>query len=346
MIKQESAAARAVRPSGDRRRHGRRGGAGRRAAGLAVRLWIMEEAVVGGREEHPGRPPGRGRPRGLRPAAARRGDGAEGPERAALPDAERDHGRQEEGDQGREGCRPPASSARSSPRSIVGLEALPPRPPGRIIHGDPKAWRESSSAPCAKTSSDLGTGDTMPDAFWCIVEDDRNGSPKKVMAEVIGEAAPLAPSAGSRRCGSPTRRATGLKQLGEWGAGKVLLLENAAFAPYRSEVWTAAAADLATKESPAAIFAPVTSRQREFEARLAARLGVGLAADSVRFATGGRQARRDPSGLRGQAALEGHVGEGAVGGDPATQRVPARGEPSRARPRRSSGRASPRRRGR
>src|SRR5206468_12167803 len=52
-------------------------------------------------------------------------------------------------------------------------------------------------------------------------------------------------------------------------------------------VWTAAAADLATKESPAAIFAPVTSRQREFAARLAARLGVGLSADSVRFAMDG-----------------------------------------------------------
>jgi len=33
----------------------------------------------------------------------------------------------------------------------------------------------------------------MPNAFWCIVEDDRNGSPKKVMAEVIGEASRLAP---------------------------------------------------------------------------------------------------------------------------------------------------------
>ena len=67
----------------------------------------------------------------------------------------------------------------------------------------------------------------------------------------------------------------------------MLLLENAAFAPYRSEVWTAAAADLAAKESPAAIFAPVTSRQREFVARLAAKLGVGLSADSVRLAMEG-----------------------------------------------------------
>src|SRR2546426_354161 len=31
----------------------------------------------------------------------------------------------------------------------------------------------------------------MANAFWCIVEDDRQGAPKKVMAEVIGEAARL-----------------------------------------------------------------------------------------------------------------------------------------------------------
>ena len=29
----------------------------------------------------------------------------------------------------------------------------------------------------------------MAGAFWCIVEDDRQGAPKKVMAEAIGEAA-------------------------------------------------------------------------------------------------------------------------------------------------------------
>ena len=31
----------------------------------------------------------------------------------------------------------------------------------------------------------------MAGAFWCVVEDDRKGMPKKVMAEVIGEAARL-----------------------------------------------------------------------------------------------------------------------------------------------------------
>jgi electron transfer flavoprotein alpha subunit len=121
----------------------------------------------------------------------------------------------------------------------------------------------------------------MAGAFWCLVEDDRQGLPKKVMAEVIGEATRL--SGGPVEAVWITDKASepGLTQLGEWGATKVWLLENAAFAPYRGEVWTAVIAELAAKESPRAIFGPVTSRQREFVARLAARLGVGLSADSV-----------------------------------------------------------------
>jgi electron transfer flavoprotein alpha subunit len=126
----------------------------------------------------------------------------------------------------------------------------------------------------------------MAGAFWCVVEDDRKGAPKKVMAEVLGEAA---------RLGGPveavwlTDKATdeGLKQLGEWGAGKVWLLENAALAPYRGEVWTPVMAELAAAQQPKAVLAPVTSRQREFMARLAARMGVGLSADSVALAMEG-----------------------------------------------------------
>src|SRR2546428_10838718 len=122
----------------------------------------------------------------------------------------------------------------------------------------------------------------MPNAFWCIVEDDRNGAPKKVMAEVIGEASRLVPGRVEAVWLTDKASEAGLKQLGEWGAARVLLLENAAVAPYRSEGWVAAAAELADKEAPQAIFPPVTSRQREFVARLAARRGPGLPAGSVR----------------------------------------------------------------
>jgi len=124
-------------------------------------------------------------------------------------------------------------------------------------------------------------------AFWCVVEDDRQGAPKKVMAETLGEAARLA--GGNVEAVWLTDKAgdAGLQQLAEWGASKVWLLENPAFAPYRGEVWTPVLAELAAKESPRAIFGPVTSRQRELLARLAARLGVGLCADAVGFAMEG-----------------------------------------------------------
>jgi electron transfer flavoprotein alpha subunit len=127
----------------------------------------------------------------------------------------------------------------------------------------------------------------MPGAFWCIVEDDRQGNPKKVMAEVLGEAARLAGQAGGQaEAVWLTEKATpeGVKQLGEFGAKRVFILENPALAPYRGEVWTPLLADLAAKELPQAILAPVTTRQRELMARLAARLGAGLSADSTALA--------------------------------------------------------------
>ncbi|HEY2992819.1 MAG TPA: electron transfer flavoprotein subunit alpha/FixB family protein, partial [Methylomirabilota bacterium] len=121
----------------------------------------------------------------------------------------------------------------------------------------------------------------MAAAIWCVVEDDRKGTPKKVMAEVLGEAARL--GGGTVEAVWLTDKASddGLKQLGAWGATKVWLFENAGLAPYRGETWVPPLAELAAKESPKVILAPVTSRLREFMARLAAKLGVGLAADSV-----------------------------------------------------------------
>jgi electron transfer flavoprotein alpha subunit len=127
----------------------------------------------------------------------------------------------------------------------------------------------------------------MAGAIWCMVEDDRQGSPKKVMAEVLGEATRLGLGPVEALWLTDTANDEGLKQLGEWGATRIVLLEDAALAPYRAEVWAPIVADLAGKESPKAILAPVTSRQRELMARLAARLGVGLSADSVALAAEG-----------------------------------------------------------
>ena len=126
----------------------------------------------------------------------------------------------------------------------------------------------------------------MAGAFWCVVEDDRQGQPQTVRAEVLGAAARLG---GTVEALWLTDKATddGLKQLGAWGAKKVGLIENAGLAPYCGEVWVPPVAELVAKENPKAILAPVTCRQREFMARLAAKLGVGLSADSVALAMNG-----------------------------------------------------------
>ncbi|HEV8531314.1 MAG TPA: electron transfer flavoprotein subunit alpha/FixB family protein [Methylomirabilota bacterium] len=130
----------------------------------------------------------------------------------------------------------------------------------------------------------------MAGAMWCVVEDDRQGNPKKVMAEVLGEASRLASQLGGQvEAVWLTDKTTeaGIKQLGEWGAKRVLLIENAGLAPYRGEVWAPVLAELVQKESPQAVFGAVTTRQREVMARLAARLGAGLSADTVAFAAEG-----------------------------------------------------------
>src|SRR5437867_3147678 len=83
---------------------------------------------------------------------------------------------------------------------------------------------------------------------------------KGVMGEGLGEATRLGGGAVEAVWLTDKAGEDGVKQLGAWGATKVWLLENAAFSPYMGEVWTPVLADLAQKESPKAIFAPVTSK--------------------------------------------------------------------------------------
>jgi len=97
----------------------------------------------------------------------------------------------------------------------------------------------------------------MAGAFWCVVEDDRQGQPKKVTAELIGEARRWAGEVGGAvEAVWLTDRAApdGLGQLAAWGASRIWLWEDAALAPYRGETWVPAVAELAKRESPRAVW--------------------------------------------------------------------------------------------
>src|SRR5436189_288164 len=75
--------------------------------------------------------------------------------------------------------------------------------------------------------------------------------------------------------------------LGGGGRKEARQHEMAERAGEAAGVGAPASAGLAQAEAPRAILAPVTSRQRELMARLAARLGVGLAADCMALAMDG-----------------------------------------------------------
>ena len=127
----------------------------------------------------------------------------------------------------------------------------------------------------------------MANAFWCVVEDDRKGYPKKVTAEVLAEARRLSGGTAEAVWLTDSAQPEGLMRLAEWGATKIWLVEHAGLAPYRGEVWAPVLATLVAAQAPKAILGAVTSRQRELLARLAARLGVGFAADTVALAMDG-----------------------------------------------------------
>src|SRR3990167_3935309 len=160
----------------------------------------------------------------------------------------------------------------------------------------------------------------MAGAFWCIVEDDRQGRPKKVMAEILGEAARLGGGPVEAVWLTDKASEAGLTQLGELGATRVWLLENAAYAPYRSEVWSGAGARAPrARDEPAARVPRAAGRAARRRARGRLR-GAG---------DGRRHARGHASGVRGQAAREGRVGQGTVGRDAPAERVPPGGRAGR-----------------
>ena len=123
--------------------------------------------------------------------------------------------------------------------------------------------------------------DDMAGAFWSIVEDDRQGESE----EGDGRGAGRGRAARRRRRAAQaeavwlTDKATpeGLEAArGVGRQARLAVRERRVRAVPRRGLDARSLAELAGKESPQAIFAPVTTRQRELMARLAARLGAGL----------------------------------------------------------------------
>ena len=108
----------------------------------------------------------------------------------------------------------------------------------------------------------------------------RDGTVRSTSREVLGVAARLADELGGPVVGVSAAAADpGLAALGDAGAEQVLLATHESFGRYDAAGYTAAVVAAAEKVSPKAILFSASAMGKDLAPRVAARLGVGLAAD-------------------------------------------------------------------
>lgn len=122
-----------------------------------------------------------------------------------------------------------------------------------------------------------------------VFAEQRNGILKKVAFEMLGLGSQLAAGLGgtveAALLGSGL---SGLPDtLAQYGAAKVYVADDPSLANYSGEGYTNTLAALIGKIQPAVVLVGATFMGKDLAPRLAARLGVGLAADCIAFAVDG-----------------------------------------------------------
>jgi electron transfer flavoprotein alpha subunit len=116
----------------------------------------------------------------------------------------------------------------------------------------------------------------------------RDGKIRSVSSEALGEATRLAATLGGPVVGVCAAAADpGLAALGAAGAEQVLLATHESFARYEPAGYTAALVAAVEQAKPAVVLLPASSMGRDLAPRVAARLGVGLAAECTGLAVDG-----------------------------------------------------------
>jgi electron transfer flavoprotein alpha subunit len=113
----------------------------------------------------------------------------------------------------------------------------------------------------------------------------RDGTLRKVSYEVVTGAHRLGGAVEAVLCA--VGPVTGADQLGKFGADKVVTLTNAAFAKYSPEGYAQAIAERAKAGGYAAVVFAASATGKDLAPRVAAKLGVGLAADCTDIAADG-----------------------------------------------------------
>jgi len=118
-----------------------------------------------------------------------------------------------------------------------------------------------------------------------VFVEQRNGQVRSVAREALGEAVRLAASLGGPVVGVCAAASDpGLARLGEAGASEILLAAHPAFHRYEPAGYAQAVAAAVERVKPSVVLFPASSMGRDLAPRVAARLGVGLAADCTALA--------------------------------------------------------------
>jgi electron transfer flavoprotein alpha subunit len=125
----------------------------------------------------------------------------------------------------------------------------------------------------------------------------RDGKLRRASLEVVSEArrlaGPLGASVTAVVVGTGAEGLAG--ELGSYGADRVVVFDDAAFATYATETWSRALAQAIAEAKPSVVLLPFTAVGKDLAPRVAARIGAGLASDCVGFEVkGGTLVARRP----------------------------------------------------
>lgn len=109
----------------------------------------------------------------------------------------------------------------------------------------------------------------------------KDGKVKKVAYEMLGAAREMAQKKGEPVCAVMIGKdiSSLAPELGAYGAEKVYVVEGDAFEKYTTGAYTKALCELIKQESPSIVLFGATINGKDLSARVAGRLGVGLATD-------------------------------------------------------------------
>ena len=120
----------------------------------------------------------------------------------------------------------------------------------------------------------------------CIIAEFRGGSFRRVSFEVASEGRRIADSLGASLCGIAVGAGVADKaaELGRYGVNKVYVVDHPGLESYMAETYTPVVAEVVQKCDPAVVILPASVDGKDLAARLAARLGCGLAQDCTQIA--------------------------------------------------------------